>query len=81
MENASSRRVATIHAATVTLVVYDLLGRRVRTLVDEEHLNPGPHALSWNGRDDQGQRVGAGIYFLKLSTGDRARALRMTLLP
>jgi dipeptidyl aminopeptidase/acylaminoacyl peptidase len=47
------------------LVVFDVAGRRVRTLVSGE-LNAGVHAPVWDGRDDAGRRVAAGVYFVRL---------------
>jgi hypothetical protein len=44
--------------------VYDALGRRARTLV-EETLPAGRHQRVWNGTDDAGMMVGVGIYFVR----------------
>ncbi len=49
----------------VTLKVYDLLGRQVRTLVDQTY-RPGKYSIRWNGLDERGVPVTAGVYFLKL---------------
>ena len=43
--------------------IHDVKGRMVRTLLDEWR-DRGSHYLSWNGRDDTGRRVPAGVYFL-----------------
>jgi hypothetical protein len=53
----------------VRLGVFDVAGRQVRTLVDEER---PAQALttSWDGRDDSGRDVGAGIYLVRLRTSD-----------
>jgi hypothetical protein len=53
----------------VQLAVYDVNGRRVRTLVAEE-LAPGSFEAAWDGRDAAGRRVGAGVYFARLVTRD-----------
>lgn len=50
----------------VSLSVYDLSGRLVRTLVDESR-EPGHHAVSWDGRNDMGEEVASGIYFCRLT--------------
>ena len=47
----------------VRVVVYDVAGRRVRTVRDG--LASGPTRITWDGRDDLGRRVPAGIYFLR----------------
>jgi hypothetical protein len=54
----------------VTLRVYDLAGRLVRTLVDGP-AEGGLHAVAWDGRDDTGRDQPSGAYFYRLS-GDRA---------
>lgn len=56
-------------AAPVTLTVYDLLGRRVRTLVDERQ-PVGAYQIEWDGRAAGGQPVAAGTYFYRLHVGE-----------
>jgi hypothetical protein len=51
-----------------SLAVYDLSGRLVRTILDGP-MAAGPHAVTWDGRAEHGDRPGAGIFFLKLVTG------------
>jgi len=46
--------------------VYDVAGRRVRTL-PELRVEPGEHRLVWDGLDDGGRRTGSGMYFVKVS--------------
>ena len=57
-------------AADAKLEVYDALGRRVVTLVDGR-LPAGAGAATWDGRDDAGRPVGAGLYFYRLSALDQ----------
>ena len=45
----------------VVIEVFDITGRRVRTLIDE-HATPGLHDAAWNVLDDRGNRVKAGVY-------------------
>lgn len=54
-------------AEPVRLLVYDVTGRLVRTLVDAR-LPEGPHEVTWDGRDNEGRGVGSGMYFVRLST-------------
>jgi hypothetical protein len=51
--------------AHLALIVYDVLGRRVRALVDERK-EPGEHRIRWTGNDDAGNRLPNGAYFLNL---------------
>jgi hypothetical protein len=66
-------------AATVSLKVYDLSGRLLRTLVDERR-EAGRYEESWNGRDDHGRAMASGIYLCRIETGAFSEAKRMTLL-
>jgi len=62
-----------------SLAVYDPSGRRVRKLAPGG-LGPGPHRESWSGDDDLGQRLPAGVYFIRLSCGDRSVTRAIGLL-
>jgi hypothetical protein len=53
----------------VSLVIYDVLGRKVRTLVDE-NLVPGEYSIKWNGHSDEGKIVASGVYFYHLKAND-----------
>jgi serine protease AprX len=49
-----------------TLKIYNVLGQKVRTLVDEEKF-PGTYQVIWDGKDDEGEDVASGIYFYQLT--------------
>lgn len=51
----------------VRLRVYDVAGRLVRTLLDEDR-GEGQHQETWNGIDAEGKRVASGPYFIRLET-------------
>lgn len=55
-------------SSSVQLAVYDLRGRRVRTLVDGP-LPAGPHTALWNGADDTDRPLPSGAYFCRLFAG------------
>jgi len=55
--------------ARADLRLYDLGGRLMRTLVHERLLE-GRHTVHWDGRDESGQPVSAGVYFLRLEAGE-----------
>ncbi len=63
----------------VTLSVFDVAGRRVKTLVDGV-LPAGRHELSWRGQDDSGHDVGSGVYFLRMEAGAFSENVKMTLV-
>ncbi len=66
-------------AERVTLEVYDMLGQKVRTLVDQP-LSAGAHQVVWNGRNGQGASVASGVYLYRIQTGDQSQIRRMLLL-
>ena len=67
-------------ATQVSLTVYDVLGRRVRQLWDGP-LAAGSHRFVWNGRDEAGKGVAAGVYIYKIEVDGRVEAKKTTKLP
>ncbi len=65
--------------ARVTLVIYNVSGERVRTLVSDE-MPAGAHTTVWDGRNDAGREVSSGVYFYRLVAGDFTRTRKMVLL-
>lgn len=63
----------------VSLKIYDVQGRLVRTLLDAP-LAGGQYALRWDGRSDSRYRVGAGVYFCRMAAGAYERTLKMVLI-
>ncbi|MCK6618904.1 MAG: T9SS type A sorting domain-containing protein [Calditrichaceae bacterium] len=63
----------------VKLEVFNVLGQRVKTLVDSD-LAPGKHEVAWDGRNDAGARVGSGLYFYRLKAGDYVKSRKMILI-
>lgn len=66
-------------AGRVTLKVYDLLGRELKTLIDNEK-NAGSHVVTWNGDNYMGQKVSAGIYMYSIVTNKFMQTRKMILL-
>jgi hypothetical protein len=63
----------------VELAIYDVSGRRVRTVVEGHH-DSGRYEHVWDGTDRSGARVSSGIYYMRLTTPDGQHSLPMTLL-
>ena len=63
----------------VKIDVYNLLGQRVRRLLDERRPQ-GLHKVRWTGTDDRGSPVSSGVYFYRLTTGDLAETRRCMLI-
>jgi hypothetical protein len=63
----------------VSLVIYDVRGARVRTVVSESQV-AGRYVVEWDGRGEGGAPVGSGVYFYKFETPGFADARKMVLL-
>ncbi len=66
--------------AAVSLQVFDVSGRLVRLLIDNETVEGGRHETVWNGRDDTGRNVATGVYFYRLESGPWSEMKRMALI-
>lgn len=66
-------------AATVEMAVYNLLGQKVQTLVNEKQA-AGHYRLRWEGRNAQGQPLPAGVYFLRMRAGSFVAERKLLLL-
>jgi len=64
---------------SVKLTVYNMLGRRVATLIDET-LSAGSHEVVWTGTDDNRNVVSSGVYFYRLTAGELTDRKKMVLL-
>ena len=67
-------------AAQVSLTVYDVLGRRVRQLWHGP-LGAGRHRFTWDGHDEAGRGVAAGVYIYKVEVDGQLEAKKTTRLP
>lgn len=63
----------------VKLVVYNMLGQRVRVLVDEQQ-TAGLKTAHWDGKDDNSNELASGVYFCRLEAGNHVEAKKMILM-
>ena len=63
----------------VTLEIYDILGRRVKTLVNTIQ-QQGRYSITWNGRNSFSETVASGIYFYRLQSGNFINVKKMVML-
>jgi len=70
--------VAVPKAAQVEIVVYDILGRKVRTLLSEETI-AGYHTVEWNGQSEDGAQVTSGVYFVRM-VSEKFNAIRKIMM-
>ena len=63
----------------VSIVIYNIRGQKVRTLVDDV-LAMNQYRVVWNGADDHGRQVSSGVYFYQLKANDQTFVRRMILM-
>jgi len=66
------------HNATIN--IYNLKGQLVRELIPVAPSSNLPVSVTWDGKDEKGNRVSPGIYFYKMDTGNYSQTKKMILL-
>jgi len=66
-------------AARVSLGIYDVTGRLVRTLTEGAGRSAGPHTAGWDGRDSHGRLVGPGLYLVRLDADGVVRTHKVMI--
>ena len=64
---------------TVSLIVYNVLGQKVRVLAEEE-MDAGLHTLHWDGKSQNGSLAASGVYFYRLKTETFDQTMKMVLM-
>jgi hypothetical protein len=67
------------HSSLVEIIIYDIIGREVSVLSNTQQ-EAGHHNLSWDGTNELGAMVSAGIYFCVIQAGDFRQTKKMVLL-
>jgi hypothetical protein len=65
---------------TVNLSVYDVHGRLVRVVIDQQQYQRGSYKVEWNGLDNNGASVSSGVYFAKFQAGKYTASQKMSLV-
>ncbi len=85
--NASTVMQFTVHSSRLTenspihttLDIYNILGQKVKSLVNESKY-PGTYQAVWDGKDDKGHNLATGIYLYRLKVGSSSQVKKMLLL-
>lgn len=72
-------RYSVVSPSSVSLKIYDVLGREVKTLVNQEQIN-GVYQVNWNGDDSLGNKVTSGVYFYRIDAGTFSDVKKMLLV-
>jgi hypothetical protein len=63
----------------VSIRIYDVLGREIKTLLNDEK-EAGYHSVQWNGDNQYGQKVSSGTYIVRVNSGSNVKTMKMTLM-
>ncbi len=64
----------------VQIVIYDVRGKLIKTLVDYEDYNAGTYSATWDGVDNFGKHAASGVYFARLYTKNYTQTIKMNLV-
>jgi hypothetical protein len=67
------------HRSKVNLIIYDVMGRAIRTL-ENEMKDPGIYEIRWDGKDNRNRALSHGIYFIRLKTDDYTEVKKAVLV-
>ena len=66
--------------STITLKIYDMLGKEVATLLNKQEYDRGAFEIKWAGTNNYGQQVASGNYVAQFKFGNFSKSIKMTLL-
>jgi hypothetical protein len=75
----TSIKFSLLQAGNVRLTVYNMMGQKVNTLVDEQKTS-GVYSVNWDGTNSSGQKLPSGMYFYKLEMGSQELSKKMFLM-
>lgn len=76
---ATTIEYAVVIESPVEMAIFDIQGRKVRTLVDEVK-SPGRYNVVWDGTNDKGDTVSSGIYLYRLTVGTSSSVRKMLVI-
>ncbi len=76
---ATTIEFALPQASLVSLKIYDVLGKEIRTLTNR-YYNAGHYTFDWDGKNNSRNRVSSGVYFYLLQAGDFSQVRKMTVV-
>ena len=66
--------------SALTLTVYDMIGRKVRTLLSRQIRPAGSYTMYWDGRNDRAELLGSGMFFVLMQTDTFRKVQKVTLI-
>lgn len=79
LKGSSHLRFSIEKGGFVHAVVYEVTGRRIRTL-ENGYVNAGSHELFWDGYDEEGHKLSSGVYFIRVDALEKAATAKVVLV-
>ncbi|MEO8231334.1 MAG: FG-GAP-like repeat-containing protein [Ignavibacteriota bacterium] len=67
------------HSKNISIKIYNVLGKEIKQLL-QENLPAGEHTVQWNGKDDKGNNLTNGVYFIQMIAGSYQKTIKTILL-
>ena len=77
--NSATISFSLAQSQKVSIRIFDMTGRLIKTLADAQ-MEAGTHQLVWNARDEKGNEVSSGLYFLRMQTGNYVETKKLSVL-
>ncbi len=68
------------HEEQVILEIYNVLGQKIKTLINNEMYRTGYHNIEWNGRNNTGESVASGMYIFRLQASNKVKIRKSILM-
>jgi hypothetical protein len=68
------------HATALSVAIFDVSGRRVRTLIESASAPAGARTLTWDGTSDDGRPAASGVYYVRMQAGEQVFGRKLVLL-
>ncbi len=77
---STKMQISVARPEKVSLIIYDVMGREVKRLINYDLMNAGKYTVDWDGTDNFGNKVASGIYFAKMTAGAFHMTKKMNLV-
>jgi hypothetical protein len=78
IQNSATISFRLAESKNVSINIFDMTGRSIKTIAGGQ-LQSGDHQFIWNGKDEKGNALNSGIYFLRIETGDQTETKKIIM--
>jgi hypothetical protein len=67
------------HSSQISIDIFDIMGRKIKSLIKQNYYNSGYYEIKWDGTNDRGENAASGLYLLYLRSANYKKAIKMIL--